>query len=95
MTPRRILSILGVRIPDITVDVVMEAHRGEAEVGWSQAFEMTISEVEAGAVLDRGVYTEEGHLLFAAGTHLSGPNLNRLKDIAEIIDLPPLWVRRS
>ena len=88
-------AYLGVRIPDITIDIGAPPPRRVAEGKPSQAMETTIDEVEAGAVLDRDVYTEEGHLLFAAGTRLGGSHLNRLKDIAGIIDLPPLWVRRS
>ena len=88
-------AYMGVRIPDITTDMPAVAPPDRAEERPSRAVEMSIEDVEAGAILDRDIYTEEGHLLFAAETRLRGPNLNRLRDIAGIIDLPLLWIRQS
>jgi two-component system chemotaxis response regulator CheY len=52
-----------------------------------------VYEVEPGAVLDRDLVSPEGHLLLAAGAVVTAAYLNRLSDIAEMIDLPDLWVR--
>ena len=86
-------AYMGVQIPDITTDMPVVARPDKIEKKPSGAVETSIEDVEEGAIIDRDMYTEEGHLLFAAGTRLSGPNLNRLKDISEIIDLPPVWIR--
>ena len=58
------------------------------------ATEVPIEEVEEGAVVARGVITEDGYILLAAGTVMSPSYLSRLCDISEIIELPSIWIEK-
>ena len=85
----------GVQIPDITMNVPPPPRAERKSTDTAGVVEVSIDEVEAGAILDQDVFTEEGHLLFAAGTALSSAYLDRLRDISEIIELPLLSIRRA
>jgi len=58
------------------------------------ATEVPIEEVEEGAVVARGVITEDGYILLAAGTVMSPSYLSRLCDISEIIEVPSIWIEK-
>jgi two-component system chemotaxis response regulator CheY len=58
------------------------------------ALECPCHDAEVGDVLDQELLTPEGHLLLPAGTVLTESSLNRLHDISEMVELPPLRLRR-
>ena len=82
----------SVKIPDLIKLTPAAERPQDAASPPAKAYEIPIEEVEAGAVVAQDVTTDDGSILLAAGSVLSGANLNRLRDISEIIDLPSLWV---
>ena len=59
----------------------------------SAAIEIPIYELQAGAVLDQDLMSEEGYLMYAADTALREADVARLQDLSEVIGLQTVIVR--
>jgi two-component system, chemotaxis family, chemotaxis protein CheY len=82
----------AIEVPNITIIVPIPDHPREAPPPPTKAYEVPIEEVQEGAIAARDVTTENGEILLTSGSVLSASYLNRLKDIAEIIELPSIWI---
>jgi len=82
----------SIEIPDITIIIPPADRSQEATPPPTKAYEVPIEDIEAGAVVARDVKTEDGCTLLPAGSVLSDPSLNRLKDLSSMIELPSVWV---
>ncbi|MBT3360236.1 MAG: response regulator [Rhodospirillales bacterium] len=82
----------AVKIPDITINAPPADPPQEDTPPSAEAYQVSIEDVPTGALVARNVTTVDGSMLLAAGSVLSGANLNRLKDLSEIVELSSIWV---
>lgn len=83
-----------IKIPDVELDTAAPApSRAKPTPSGEASKEVSIIEVEEGAMVDRDILSDDGYVLLSEGTVLTAANLNQLRDLSEIIDLQSVWVR--
>ena len=87
-------AYFDVRLPEVLSEIKPPKASVVVEDIALKAYEVPLIEVEAGAIIEHDVSTEEGHLLVAAGCALTQSQLDRLLDLSEIIELDSVWVRQ-
>lgn len=88
-------AYFSIRLPEVLSEIKPPKASVMVEDIALKAHEVPLIEVEAGAVIEHDVATEEGHLPVAAGTILTQSQRDRLLDLSEIIELDTIWVRQS
>lgn len=82
----------SVPIPELGTAVPQEARPSQSQPAPENAKEIAIEDVAPGMIVARDLETSEGNILLPTGTVFDAPNLSRLCDISEIIDIPTIWV---
>ena len=83
----------------VTIPSVDRAPQQEAPVEPSRprsasSIEIPVYELQAGAVLDQDLMSEEGYLMYAAETALREADVSRLQDLSEVIGLQTVIIRQ-